>query len=827
MSTKTNDVRPVYMQGRTREMLIACKEAMQHAGKSHKSVSSQAVAARQALVKSADYGANQGPAFEKAFGTIAFTYLQEKVPGLIPHVVGFQLLDRDEDGRKAIGVFVAKIGERIIDIPMFFINGELKGHQIMRIRQPEMFIPLREAFLDYLLSKLPQDLGETGPGISAPSPVRSTPEMSPFNGSRMMKRSEDLHHIADWAMELEVPQNYVAMRTDKLSLELGISALERSGKAQLFDLAGFVCGSESLLKTAAKLADQYPTFAAGMANRCGEDWVKVAAAKVIAAKTKAAQMRAPLPVPSLKLANVGINSDLPSVEYRQHPASYSSQLRMHKTADVAVLEEIQKFGDYVIDRRDGDKLAQAYKVERHEISIEPPIMSGVYTVFMQDGKGKDLIVIPSKERIPYDRRDMVIDLSAKKFALPGRMSYVCRQSNLEAMGPTFNLANTLKATNGRPKEGEMFILLDDRGRVAGPFRVEKKNSRGNFTIEDFSGDYRFTHGQTGSEICGDLPAPMLSTRSPRTLIYDDGLDSSVIRKVNDQLIAGKKVKMKVLATGLTPETSDSDWVPSSKYEAFKLDLLNHSVVSFDSLSKFSNLEIRRRHNSVDVNGVNLKLGAARRFLIDECSIAAKLATEMLTSDDDAARYVVTRPGEVPTLESLQKLAFPVPNTPQFPMEEQPYASESGRYMVEEPTYGMDESDPMPRREPLQPWEDPHDGMFQGQEGGQLPGAAGPDPAELFDVAGLISLVRNSRIDSDIRQTTKSLLQTIDRIGRLLFMFYTHSEEFENRYGESDVQDLESALISVFEGAGDLFITLTRRSNDPQPEMDMMDLPLDM
>ena len=798
---------------------------MQVANLTHRSVEKCASVAREMLSKKADFGANQNPAFEKAFGSIAFTYLQEKVPGLIQHVVGFQLLDRDEDGRKAIGVFVAQIGERIIDIPMFFINGELKGHQLMRLRQPDMFIPLREAFLDYLLSKLPQDLGEVGPGINAPSPMRTTPQMSPFNGSRLMKMSGDLDFIHDWAADLDLPGQFAAMRLDKQSLELGVSLLNRSG-GKLVDLVDLMSGSSELLKTAARLADQYPVFGQRMNQRYGDDWLKTAATRFVTKQAKAQQLRAPLPAPRLKLAAAGIDSGKPELEFYRHPDSYNHQIKLSRETSEEQLAEIQRYGERIVDNRDLEKLAVTVKVERDEFRIEPPMESGVYAVFLPDGSGKNLVVIPAKERMPYNRRDLVIDKSGKKIAMPGRTSYVVRQTNGDETGPSFNLVETLGAKNTKPKEGDIFLLINNRKQVIGPFRCASKVSRGVMKIEDLSDSYHFTHGSDAGEF-NHGPNIMVNPRELSTLTFDEGLDSGAVRIVKSDVIAGRNTMVKVLGN-VKPDSPDDDWVSSRKYEPFALKLMDHDVVSFDNLSKFSNLQVRPKHQAVELNGVEMKLGQARRFLVQDCGIAVKVANEILESKDLVSRYIVSRPGEKLSLDGLKKYAFPVPNTPQFPAEEQPYASESGRYVIEEPTYGEDSSDPMPRREPLQPWEDPHDQMFQDQTGGGgMVEETGTSPDELFDVMGLVSLVRNSRIDSDVRKATRSLLQTIDRLGRMLFMFYTHSEEFESRYGDNDMQDLESALISVFEGAGDLFITLNRRSNDPSPEMDMMDLPLDM
>ena len=82
--------------------------------------------------------------FEQAFSNLAHAYLQDKAPGLLDHEIGFQLLDRNSENTKAVGVFAFKVGAMWLYAPMFFLNGDLKGHELLYLKNQDMFVPLKE-----------------------------------------------------------------------------------------------------------------------------------------------------------------------------------------------------------------------------------------------------------------------------------------------------------------------------------------------------------------------------------------------------------------------------------------------------------------------------------------------------------------------------------------------------------------------------------------------------------------------------------------------------------------------------------------------------------
>lgn len=117
-------------------------------------------AAGRAWVKRADLGGDQETGFEQAFSSLSWSFVKDKAPRLMDYCVGFQLVDRDEDNTKAFAVLGFKIGKQWMYVPVFFLNGKVKGHELLYLKQQDMFVPLKENWVNYILGRRPHVLGE-------------------------------------------------------------------------------------------------------------------------------------------------------------------------------------------------------------------------------------------------------------------------------------------------------------------------------------------------------------------------------------------------------------------------------------------------------------------------------------------------------------------------------------------------------------------------------------------------------------------------------------------------------------------------------------------
>jgi len=116
---------------------------------------------KNTISKSANLGGSGGETeFEQAFSSLAYAYLRDKAPRLLDFMVGFQLVERNEDNTKAMGVFGFNIDKQWLYAPVFFLNGDLKGHELLYVKSNDSFVPMKENWVNYIMSRKPHVLGE-------------------------------------------------------------------------------------------------------------------------------------------------------------------------------------------------------------------------------------------------------------------------------------------------------------------------------------------------------------------------------------------------------------------------------------------------------------------------------------------------------------------------------------------------------------------------------------------------------------------------------------------------------------------------------------------
>jgi len=82
-----------------------------------------------------------------------------------------------------------------------------------------------------------------------------------------------------------------------------------------------------------------------------------------------------------------------------------------------------------------------------------------------------------------------------------------------------------------------------------------------------------------------------------------------------------------------------------------------------------------------------------------------------------------------------------------------------------------------------------------------------------------------RDDSMIDRWLPYLIKGMDRLGRILFQFYWHGNQFADRYGKQDMAELEDTLRNSFEQMGDTILFLKQKTIEPYPEEDSVNLDL--
>jgi len=89
--------------------------------------------------------------FETKFGILADATINDKLPAIQKHAIGFQVIDTEGDNNeKAVGIAAYKVGSRMVYVPMFWLNGRCKGGETMYLKSEDMFLPLSEVWLNFV-----------------------------------------------------------------------------------------------------------------------------------------------------------------------------------------------------------------------------------------------------------------------------------------------------------------------------------------------------------------------------------------------------------------------------------------------------------------------------------------------------------------------------------------------------------------------------------------------------------------------------------------------------------------------------------------------------
>lgn len=139
--------------------------------------------------------------FEQNFFQLAFAYVRDKVPNLLDYMLGFEVVDKNEEGTQAIGLFKFDVNGRQLYIPVFYKNGELKGADLLYNQNQDTFVPNKENWIDTILNSSPEELG--APAGMGRSEIMMGANANPslakiYNPTRNTKLSFDkMSHIAE------------------------------------------------------------------------------------------------------------------------------------------------------------------------------------------------------------------------------------------------------------------------------------------------------------------------------------------------------------------------------------------------------------------------------------------------------------------------------------------------------------------------------------------------------------------------------------------------------------------------------------------------------
>lgn len=791
-------------------------------------------------IKMADLQGGEDVPFEQAFANLAHAYIADRAPGLLDYEVGFQLLDRNDDGDRAVGVIGFKVGSQWLYAPVFFVNGDLKGHELLYVKGQNCFVPMGEDWANYLINKRPLALG---------------------TGSTRDTRSMGASH-PDYSRMLRPPGKYASADDDGEGWRLDA----RRWYAHRFRLdpfgdhyAGLPTVPDQVRRLGVKAAaallayvESYPQIGRVLDEAYGDEIVKAAAdardaelakrasapARSLLGRPGAVRGLRPRDLDPIKRGALG------KVEWdADHPESKLSLPEDERALAVGD-------GPKIRDNREDGEYTKVRRIDSPR-QLQSPDASGLYDVATADDKVVKCVVIVGPHG-PEGRPSLALVIEAESphrwfMAHPTQVattgqhddaawrSWAGGLSGLDSF-PTTNLDTPLAVG-----EGQSPVVAIDADRADGslPFTVENDSYP--------EGRYEFRRADFSENALEPTPVGLGSRRRSHRYDANYGIPSSGHRRVA------------IGPEGIAVRSDGRTLYLPSNWK--KLTLGKGSFWCGESRDR---LAVGEAAFTPTLLGTKEAGAFDHRLRVEDDLAGGYLVDDRRASPERALDTLVFRHGlSVPDAQSILKQADAAAGTHR-PRVEVDLAYPAWVKAAARGDYGgagLPTDTPM---EPPLPSYLPYPDSFMGTghptyesqyDHAVVPGLMAnpsaietyrpngpirPDPVaaqtaqraaetgqrEIFDTSMLGALLTSSQGEDLVSRDLADLTKGMDRCGQVLFKLYAHTEKFEDRYGKDSLPELEDTLRDCFRKLGDLILYLRKKTIEPDPRERLEEISLD-
>lgn len=718
---------------------------------------------------------------EKAFLDQAWMQIQNKATPLMkaPHRVGFEIVHKNDANTRMVGVFVFRVNKDYLFAPVFFINGSIKGTDLLYRATVKRFVPLNNEWCDYLLQLHTSD---EGMGVS----------------QQMRRNTRDQLNLLD-IVEPPVGSRHTRKYANSVIDSAEDESFIRSGiKDMLEKIAATPSPAGSILRKFITETGKHDAIRK-IANTAQHDY-EFAQALMLGSHPD--NYMPELPPPAVKQARGPLITVHTSVLRNKHvkKASAREMCQGYKIEDNRKEAEVN---DVVFT--DNSKNLD---------TVEAP---GVYDVMLADGTTSRCLVgfqskvdpcqackpcSPSGFNESYDPMGygrnrlslVVIDESsrASKSARPSDEEWVFGQyvSELDKAEALIEMSAA--------EVGQGYRLYDSKAKAfSQPFYVTEKGT-------DASGLQSLTVAEWNTKD-GGIPCVMLI--NPDYADYDakDNIFGKACKLVRvdfslaekDQFNAGQRI----------------NWNSN-------LGLGNkHTLNAFIFENNFKTASVKKLDSgrflvkSARTNGQwtpELSEPSAKIRLMLDCNIREAVAEELLKQAS------VTTGPSADFLYDGAKLAFNVRfndwpdfyermndefNVLEGPRSEHVLAAESDQPVIEPHRVGdvwRQESDGAATMDTMNPMQ-----LFDMAQGKGI--------GSLFEHGVVGELVKTYDAIGIVQTYVPDFETALDRLGRVLFLFYWKPEDFAQAYGNDDQTSLENKLLSNFKSMGEMTLELLQKA----------------
>lgn len=757
--------------------------------------------------------------FESSLATIGRTSLASRAQKLFEHELGFQVIDKNDDNTRAVGVFGFRVGRKLLYVPMFYRKGKVKGTEQLRDPGRNMCVPLSDGWVNYYLSGRPDEIGT---GISR-SALRDTSQPN------LWQLKLPPTKYASWAAEAAAHLSLSLGRTPSLLARPGGPAgplLNGQGP----DLLKAAAARPELLDALGTWCVRYPWFGNAVRKYHGTEKVAAALATAETRHKLAASVLAPRRKPTRPI--------LPQAKRAAVLVIKVTTTRIHSTPLAPELEptdaekaELEAGRNSYRDDRKDDEVAVP-EVWSDQTSgtgetLSNPPATGLYKVLTEGGELEDCIVaFPLVGITPRDHC-LVVRLSDKAHTVLHRNSvWVRGTEDRAALGGW---------VDGLPKvsegEGGEQVVLSDTGACTVPFRWSDGGPEAHWSthpwLTDLSDPLAPPSGGAGTPV-GDLYAGTRAGGDQRVRVVEDRTGEPVFRDNTIYLPANaRRLSLGEGSRLRLGRSADADHFQLRASKKVAADVRALTVrpyrlgVEVEAFGKTAGFRDPADAEAALVAGCGLRPADARR-LTDagsrrETTVWAKYAAPAMsnlpTDWPNAPAYgfdTVSAPtgfaDDIAPSEVPYSLQTPIPDllmTSRAMERARPWPTESG-IDVDLPGIGNSAGGGAADA-------GPDEGDMRAVSDAAVSGSR-----ELFDTAALAALVKHTRLPTLREETDPRMLRTVTDLGDNLAHLAWNADAWAQRYGRGELGALEDQLKDMFTGLGDLYLTLQEQAAEDDP-----------
>lgn len=756
------------------------------------------------------HAGSSGQDFEQAFFQLAYDQLQDKLAKLIPYLVGFELVEKEPDNTKAVGIFGFKSdNNQILYVPAFFINGTVKGIDILYSKNNEQFYPLSEAFAEQFLKDDVTGVGQ--PSREKAKDIRS--QIQPINLQDLVRPP----------------------RTGRVSIASVLDYVEEGDELTKKAFFKLINDHEDFCESVLKF---YPIEK--VAKAIGKNLLNEEIPGGLAEDKTEKDFNKPKLEEGAKVEkehtdNKAVAAEIASDHLTEDPNYYDKLKKIEKDAATVQISAIRLFsfkdadkdlkelptedveklltnGYVIVDKRDSAEKSKVGLVKYRE-TFTNPVESGFYTYLTQSGSLRYALILTQLQRLDINfstEEALIIDLDA---STPGQ-GYKAKIKDIFTKGKytvqDFSSVHSLfeEPAEAKPSFSEEYVLINDKLECSVPFKIQAN-------FKDAQGVRRLF-----VENCCHTPKLNNSYFEDRerairrfTLV--------LTKKQGDRLQHKGEIIYVPKGFRLLNVSFSAPFTGSSQdLERYKSGKPGGLSTLFGSMSEAGIFPLTVNSNGSEYfvtvgttkkkydNALNAKIGMAIEFGMDESD-----AIELIDSVPNMGRK-----------EGTIKLAYTgdFTHTLQDPV---PYTNQLGQ-----PTYdGVGYSNVMQTGDGYA--EDPTRlglGDFTSQEGleSSIQNAtqlAQSGQKQIFDAQAIATLAKYVNPHNKSLTYMPTFISCLDKLGRMLFLLYWKTPDFEEMYGREELPDLTDLLTTVFKGLGELVIFLKQRS--PELSLNTTDTPI--